>query len=343
MSMHPRTLITTISTCILLTIANASATPQADTSSATAAQKLAAMQFVDSTIKPLTLQAHCRITQMTEFISTKGMNAKWDTYRSTAADKPKGISFDKAYGIALQRVVSEHPTPDADVADPAAALAKEKAMVSKDWAAYENMQAKMLRVSSFIQTNGMMDDYMTWAKDKGVANTKAANARTAATDAKSSERLKANKAKYKARQRYLATHWDEAMHVMSLSNDSGYIMERNKGSVVADSHQYPYLDSQTEGVNLNTEDQSNGSLDYWGGSNYGGYSDPYYDVWGHHGGEALTGHDANGIHPAYARTADHRYPHAGSMGGLSTGDVPSVKWSGKPGPTFSTAGSHPAK
>ena len=341
--MHPRTLITTISTCLLLTIANASANNQADTSSATAAQKLAAMQFIDSTIEPMTLQAHTRITQMTEFISTKGMDAKWDTYRNTPADKPKGISLDKAYDIALQRVMSEHPTPDADVADSAAALSKEKALVTKDWAAYENMQATMLRVSSFIQTNGMMDDYTSWAKDKGAANAKAAMARATAADAKNSDAVTANNAKFKARQRYLASHWDEAMHVASLANDSGYIMERNKGSVVADSHQYPYLDSQTEGVNLNTEDQSNGSQDYWGGSTYGGYNDPYYDVWGHHSGAALTGHDANGIHPAYARSADHRYHSPGSMGALSTGDVPSVKWTGNPGPSFSTAAAHPVK
>ncbi len=341
--MHPRTLITTISTCLLLTVANASANQSADTSAATAAQKLAAMQFVDSTIEPMTLQAHTRITQMTEFISAKNMDAKWDTYRKTPADKPQGLSLDKAYDIALQRVMSEHPTPDADVANPSAALAKEKAMVTKDWNAYENMQATMLRVSSFIQTNGMMDDYMSWAKDKGAANAKAATARAAAADAKNSDAVKANNAKFKARQRYLASHWDEAMHVASLANDSGYIMERNKGSVVADSHQYPYLDSQTEGVNLNTEDQSNGSLDYWGGSNYGGYNDPYYDVWGHPSGAALTGHDANGVHPAYARSADHTYHGAGAMGALSTGDVPSVKWSGKAGPSFSTAGSHPAK
>jgi hypothetical protein len=341
--MHPRTLITTISTCLLLTIANASANQQADTSSATAAQKMAAMQFIDSTIEPMTLQAHTRITQMTEFISTKGMDAKWDTYRNTPADKPKGISLDKAYGIALQRVMSEHPTPDADVADSAATLAREKAMVSKDWTAYENMQATMLRVSAFIQTNGMMDDYTTWAKDKGAANAKAANARSTAADAENSDAVTANNAKFRARQRYLASHWNEAMHVASLANDSGYIMERNRGSVVADSHQYPYLDSQTEGVNLNTENQSNGSLDYWGGSNYGGYNDPYYDVWGHHGGAALTGHDANGLHPAYDRSADHRYQRSDSMGDLSTGDVPSVKWSGKAGPSFSTAGSHPAK
>lgn len=341
--MHPRTLITTIFTCLLLTIANASANQQADTSSATAAQKMAAMQFIDSTIEPMTLQAHTRITQMTEFISTKGMDAKWDTYRNTPADKPKGISLDKAYGIALQRVMSEHPTPDADVADSAATLAREKAMVSKDWTAYENMQATMLRVSAFIQTNGMMDDYTTWAKDKGAANAKAANARSTAADAQNSDAVTANNAKFRARQRYLASHWNEAMHVASLANDSGYIMERNRGSVVADSHQYPYLDSQTEGVNLNTENQSNGSLDYWGGSNYGGYNDPYYDVWGHHGGAALTGHDANGVHPAYDRSADHRYQRPDSMGDLSTGDVPSVKWSGKAGPSFSTAGSHPAK
>jgi len=342
--MHPRTLITTISTCLLLTIATASANRQADTSSATAAQKLAAMQFVDSTIEPMTIQAHTRITQMTEFISTKGMDSKWDTYRNTPSAKPKGISLDKAYGIALQRVMSEHGTPDAEVSNPADVLAKEKATVSKNWAAYENMQATMLRVSSFIQTNGMMDDYTTWAKDKSAANAKAATARATAADAKNSDAIKANNAKFKARQRYLASHWDEAMHVMSLANDSGYIMERNKGSVVADSHQYPYLDSQTEGVNLNTQNQSNGSQDYWGGSTYGGYSDPYYDVWGHHGGSDMIGHDANGLHPAYARSADHAYNNGpDSVGALKTGDVPSVKWSGEAGPSFSTAGSHPGK
>ena len=341
--MHPRTLITTISTCLLLTIANVSANQQADTSKATAAQQLAAMQFVDSTIQPMTLQAHTRITQMTEFISAKGMDAKWDAYRNTPSDKPTGISLDKAYSIALQRVMSEHPTPDADVVDADAAIAKKKAMVTKDWNAYENMQATMLRVSSFLQTNGMMDDYMTWAKDKGAANAKAAAARSAEANAKNSAAIQANNAKFKARQRYLASHWDEAMHVMSLANDSGYIMERNKGSVVADSHQYPYLDTQTQGVNLNTEDQSNGSLDYWGGSTYGGYSDPYYDVWGHHSGAALVGHNGNGVHPAYARSADHTYHGTDSMGALTTGDVPSVKWTGNAGPSFSTAGSHPAK
>ena len=110
-------------------------------------------------------------------------------------------------------------------------------------------------------------------------------------------------------------HWDEEMHLKGLANSSGYIMARNRQSIVADSHQYPYLDSQTEQVNLNTANEPFGEGSgyagsygpgYNDGSWYGGYADPHYDVWGFPGGHEGAG--------AYDRTHPPQY-HPGALSG----------------------------
>ena len=144
------------------------------------------------------------------------------------------------------------------------------------------------------------------------------------------------------------------MHVQSLKNDSGYIMERNRGSIVADSHDYPYLDSQDSPYSW-LQDTNYGAPngwggygggDYWGGSSYGGYSDPYYDVWGHEAPSDAAGkRAANDINHVYNRSETHNYhPGAHVPGAIDapSSELPSVKWSGD-GAHFSTTAEHPSE
>ena len=313
----------------------------------TPSQQLAALQLVDSTIQPMTLQAHTRITQMTEFISSKGMDSQWDTYRQTPSPKPKGIDFDAAYKIALQRVISEHAAPinDGSGQSVEADLAKEKQDIKKQWSEYEDMQAVMLRVSSFLQNNKLMSEYEAWSKDAAQKRGQEANRRIAAYNASNSEAASATEKKWQKRQQWIGSHWDEYMHVQSLKNDSGYIMERNRGSIVADSHQYPYLDSQDSPYSwLQDTDYGGGPYgDYWGGSTYGGYSDPYYDVVGGTPNVVNINRGGNDLHPAYDRTADHTYHQGPRVPGAMdapTTPPPAVNWSGE-GAHFSTAAAHP--
>ena len=344
--MHVKNPLFTIFSILILMIAGTTARAQ---DAGTPSQQLAALQLIDSTTESMTLQAHTRITQMTQFISAKGMDGKWDSYRQTPAPKPKGIDFDAAYKIALQRVMNEHAAPikDGNGESVNQALAAEKAKMKTQWAQYENMQATMLRVSSFLQNNSMMADYEDWSKDMAKKRGEEANKRVAAYNASNSEAAKATQKKWVKRQQWIGSHWDEYMHVQGLKNDSGYIMERNRQSVVADSHDYPYLDSQDSPYSwLQDTDYGGGPYgDYWGGSSYGGYSDPYYDVWG--GAPAMDGakRGPNDLHPAYNRNEDQVYHPGASMPGAMDAPKtapPAVNWSGK-GAHFSNAAAHPSE
>lgn len=345
--MHAKNPLAVLFSILCLAVAGTIAPAQ---DAGTPSQQLAALQLIESSIEPMTLQAHTRITQMTQFISAKGMDDKWDNYRQKPAPKPKGIDFAAAYKIALQRVQNEHAAPIRDSSGESVdqALAKEKARMKTEWSQYENMQATMLRVSSFLQNNGMMADYEEWAKGMAKKRGEEANKRIAAYNASNSEAAKNIHKKWVKRQQWIGTHWDEYMHVQGLKNDSGYIMERNRQSIVADSHDYPYLDSQDSPYSwLQDTDYGGGPYgDYWGGSTYGGYSDPYYDVWGHAPvGAAAIGRAANGISNMYNRNENHTYhpgAHMPEAMDAPTTAPPSVNWSGE-GAHFSNAAAHPSE
>ena len=344
--MHVKNPLSVIFSILFLTIAGNAVQAQDE---GTPSQQLAALQLVESSIEPMTLQAHTRITQMTQFISAKGMDSQWDSYRQKPAPKPKGIDFDAAYKIALQRVQSEHAAPikDASGGTVDQDLAKEKARMKTEWSQYENMQATMLRVSSFLQNNKMMSDYEERSKSAAKTRGEEANKRVAAYNASNSEAAKNTQKKWIKRQRWIGTHWDEYMHIQGLKNDSGYIMERNRQSIVADSHEYPYLDSQDSPYSwLQDTDYGGGPYgDYWDGSDYGGYNDPYYDVWGGAPRVPRAARRANDLHPAYNRNENHSYhPGAGVPGAMDapTTAPPAVNWSGT-GAHFSNAAAHPAE
>jgi hypothetical protein len=345
--MHVKNPLYALFSILLLSIAGTTAEAQ---DAGTPSQQLAALQLIESSIEPMTLQAHTRITQMTQFISAKGMDSKWDDYRQKPAPKPKGIDFDAAYKISLQRVQSEHAAPikDGRGENVDQALATEKARMKTEWAQYENMQGTMLRVSSFLQNNKMMADYEDWSKGMAKKRGEEANKRVAAYNASNSDAAKDIHKKWVKRQKWIGTHWDEYMHVQGLKNDSGYIMERNRQSVVADSHDYPYLDSQDSPYSwLQDTDYGGGPYgDYWDGSNYGGYSDPYYDVWGHKSADDAAAERAkNGISHIYNRSEDHTYhpgTHVPGAMDSPTTAPPSVNWSGE-GAHFSNAAAHPGE
>ena len=344
--MHVKNPLSVIFSILFLTIAGNAVQAQ---DAGTPSQQLAALQLIESSIEPMTLQAHTRITQMTQFISAKGMDSQWDSYRQKPAPKPKGIDFDAAYKIALQRVQSEHAAPikDASGGTVDQDLAKEKARMKTEWSQYENMQATMLRVSSFLQNNKMMSDYEEWSKSAAKTRGEEANKRVAAYNASNSEAAKNTQKKWIKRQRWIGTHWDEYMHIQGLKNDSCYIMERNRQSIVADSHEYPYLDSQDSPYSwLQDTDYGGGPYgDYWDGSDYGGYNDPYYDVWGGAPRVPRAARRANDLHPAYNRNENHSYhPGAGVPGAMDapTTAPPAVNWSGT-GAHFSNAAAHPAE
>ena len=269
-------------------------------------QQLAALQTMNRTVGPMLSQANARNMQMKAFLQKKNMTEAFATF-AKSAPQPKELSFEAGYKIAMQRAQSEQHTAISsdnkdDLQDNIAAT---KTMVQSEWAQYAKVHSENTVMSSFIQSNSMMPEYDSFSSNFSKQRSAEVQKRIDAENMKQSDAAKRIHAQFKSQQRYLMQHWDQEMHLMNLANSSGYIMERNRQSVVADSHEYPYLDSQTQPVLW--APQGGG---YWGGSWYGGHADPYYDVWGYPEGADMGGdYDA---HPALHRTETAHY-HAGAF------------------------------
>ena len=316
--MYAKNLLFTVLGC-LLALGLTTPTSAQDSSDTNAlAEQLAALQIMNSTVGPMITQANTRNQQMVAFIKAKNMESDWDAFNSSSkAPNPQSLTFDEGYKVALERVQKEQPVTKTDhsAEDLKSNISATKTLVQSEWSNYHNVHKMSVRLSAFLQSKGAMSDYETWSKTYSEKRAAEFQKRMNEENAKQSDAAKRIRSKFKAQQRYLMQHWDEEMHLKGLANSSGYIMARNRQSIVADSHQYPYLDSQTDQVNLNTANEPFGEGSgyagsygpgYYDGSWYGGYADPHYDVWGFPG-------DNDGDDP-YARTHPPHY-HPGALAG----------------------------
>ena len=282
-------------------------------------EQLAALQIMNHTVGPMLTQANTRNRQMLQYIGTKNMQSDWASYQKTAKT-PSNLSFDEGYKIALKRVKTEQPVTgnDASAEDLSRNIAATKSMVESEWNSYNTANTTARQMSAFLESKDSLTDYESWSKTYSQKRAADYTARAQAENEKEAAAAQRTSDKFKAQQRYLMQHWDEEMHLKGLADSSGYIMERNKGSIVADSHEYPYLDSQTEPVNANTVNEPFGrgsgysgsyGPGYYDGSWNGGYADPYYDVWG------FPGKHKDGD-TAYKRTVAPVY-HPGALEGAA--------------------------
>ena len=300
--MSAKNLLFTVLGCLLALGVSTTTSAQDSTDANDLSEQLAALQIMNRTVGPMLTQANTRNSQMTAYIGEKKLTNEWDAYQKTAPT-PSQLTFEAGYKIALQRVKTEQPVSKAgaSASDLQKSINATKDMVESEWTSYGTANAMSRQMSAFLESKKMLTDYESWSKTYS-------QKRAAAFQAKANAENKAEGAaaqkisdKFKAQQQYLMQHWDEEMHLQGLQNSSGYIMERNRQSVVADSHEYPYLDSQV-GSSVQSAPQG-GS--YFNGSWNGGYADPYYDVWGF-----PKGHK-NGD-TAYSRTVPPSY-HPGAL------------------------------
>lgn len=300
--MSARNLLFTVLGCLLALGVSTTTSAQDSNNANELSEELAALQIMGRTVGPMLTQANTRNGQMTAYIGEKKLSSDWDSYKKTASE-PAQLSFADGYKIALKRVKTEQPVSQsgASASDLQKSINATKSMVESEWNNYGTANNMSRQMSAFLESKKMLTDYESWSKTYS-------QKRAAAFQAKANEENKKEGAaaqkisdKFKAQQQYLMQHWDEEMHLQGLKNSSGYIMERNRQSVVADSHEYPYLDSQVGSQTQSTPQGSN----YFNGSWNGGYADPYYDVWGF-----PKGHKDGKT--AYARTVPPSY-HPGAL------------------------------
>lgn len=297
--MHARTPLFALLGIFFLLVVPMSVQAQDSNDTSELAKQLSALQTMNRTVGPMIANANSRKRQMNAFIEKKGLQAEWNSFAETAS-KPPELSFDEGYKVALQRAQTEQHTAvsNESASDLAGDISATKTMVQDEWSTYSGDHELNTQMTAFIQSKNLMPEYDTYTQTFAKQRASVIQQRINAQNEKESSAAKQIYAKFQAQQRYLMQHWDEEMHLKGLATSSGYILERNRRSIVADSHQYPYLDSQTQPVLW--APQGGG---YWGGSWGGGHADPYYDVNGFpNSASPPAAAQKYKVHPAYDRT-----------------------------------------
>ncbi|MEE2973233.1 MAG: hypothetical protein VX672_08905 [Planctomycetota bacterium] len=252
--------------------------------------ELDALDTVTDSLGPMRKDAQRRVELMTSFIQQSGMEDAWKSWTGTTEGKAfHGLSFQQAYQQALQEEKSRGgPKPSVDRETLAAEVQGQRTLAEGQWNTVNALHEQVGRMTAFLQSKNAMDSYMTFARK---ASTEKPQERPdAGTDRRSESsgitpaQRKANIAKYRAQQEKLRRHWDH-YHFTSGTGSlppGGPFRGNPQGNPIGeDPNQVGDVDPYIGAYPNSAVENEWYSGDYWGGSWWNGYADPYYDVYGY--------------------------------------------------------------
>ena len=284
--------------------------------------ELDAVDTMTDTIGPMRKSAELRLQQMTAFLKQSGKTndeVKWSTENPTTFH---ALSFQQAYAEAVKKQSTRGAAkPSSDDAD---LLSREvnaqKIMTQDQWSVVNKLHQQVQQRTAYIRSIKGMRDYETFAAEETKKRMASHTPAQPATDRRSEaggispEQRQANIEKYQNQQAALRKHWDNYHFTFATSDGpppGGPFANRNN-------------DSDDYGNNYDNDD-------YYDGSSYNGYADPYYDVWGRRHGiyPHERAREGDRIHQAYDRGHNPNAPIAPQS------DHPSS------GPAWPSAGAFP--
>jgi hypothetical protein len=251
--------------------------------------ELDALDTVTDNLGPMRKDAGRRVDLMKAFISSSGRMDAWKAWDGKTNGKAfHGLSFQQAYNQALtEEKARGGPKPSGDAETLAAEVQGQRTLAEGQWNTVNSLHEQVGRLTAFLQSQKAMNDYIDFAKKN--ANAKPPAPADAGTDRRSEdstispEQRKANIAKYRAQQEKLRRHWDHYHFTTGISAmpPGGPFRGNPRGNPIGeDPNQVgdynPYIGSYPNAAVENAWH----SGDYWGGSWWNGYADPYYDVYG---------------------------------------------------------------
>lgn len=273
--------------------------------------ELDALDTINDTLGPMRGGAQARVKMMTAFVTQNGM---LDAYKSFAASDQApafhGMTFQKAYEQALDQEKSRGlPKPSTtDTATLSSEVSAERTMVHSQWDTVNELHDQVAKMTAFLKSKDQMDAYIDFAR----ANADKPAAPDAGTDRRTDsqgltpEQREANIARYRAQQEKLRQHWDHYHFTTGVGGlpPGGPFRGNPEGNPIGQDPDVvgngnPYIASYPNPAVENAWY----SGDYYGGSWWNGYADPYYDVYGY-----PDGYDRARLHHAYNR-ARNAAPH----------------------------------
>ncbi|MDG1977712.1 MAG: hypothetical protein P8I44_04025 [Phycisphaerales bacterium] len=269
--------------------------------------ELDALDTMTDTIGPMRKSAEIRLQQMNAFLKQSGKTndeVKWSSDNPTTFH---ALSFQQAYSEAVKqqgsRGAAKPSTDDQDLLG--REVNAQKVMTKDQWSVVNKLHQQVQQRTDFIRSIKGMNDYEKFAAEatkKRMANHTPAKRET---DRQSEQggitpaQRQANIEKYQNQQATLRRHWDH-YHFTFATSDGPPPGGPFRGF--------------TEDANNQYGDENNGysydNDDYYDGSYYNGYADPYYDVWGRHHGiyPREAARDGDRIHEAYDRGSNPHPP-----------------------------------
>ena len=257
-----------------------------------------ALNSMTDSMGPMVTEAESRIKLMNAFIASKGLTDK--AAAAPAAEGSNafhGLSFQQAYQVALknQKMRGDADAPMSDTDMLQKEVAATQTMVHDQWNRVNKMHTQVANLTSFLQSQNMMDEYMKWSDSDAAAQVLKPKPITAATPRESSsggispEQRAQNIKNYQAQQELLRNHWANYHFTYSTAPARDPLYNNTTG--------HAYIA---------------GSGDYYNGNYWNGYGDPYYDVWGgypeNYGADRWRDAYRRGTNPRPAVSPGHGHP-----------------------------------
>lgn len=256
-------------------------------------------------------RAQRRIKLMTDFVASKSLNDKLTAFRTTWKPQVAPLSFQQAYSTAQQsEQLRGGVTPSSsDVDTLSAEVAATSTMVQQRWNSLNKQLRESQLLTSFLNGQKLMDEYHAFAQKNAAAVKAAADARAANQQNLEKERDAKHQASKQAALTYLQKQWDAQSHLANSGTNYNYGF--SQGASQAGPFSQTPGDAYTAGTGETPPNYAPvpvpTAYDYWTGTYFNGYADPYYDVNGFPQGYAL-GADA-GPGAAYRRMPDSNSPY----------------------------------
>lgn len=253
--------------------------------------------------------ANGRIELMTKFVSSKSLDGDLATFKQNWKPTSAPLSFQQAYQTALQaeqlRGGVSPSTNDIDVLS--REVAATTTMVHQQWNTLNTTRNQVQVLTQFLNEKKLMDAYHDFA----VQNAKTLQAQRDAKADKEAQMEKARDAKEQAARNaalaYLQRQWDAQSHAASSGTnyDYGFSQGASQAGPFSQTPSKAYTAGTGETPPVYPVDPYPGVFDYWTGTYFNGYADPYYDVYGMPAAAIGGGRTAAG---AYQRMADSSSP-----------------------------------
>jgi len=248
--------------------------------------EFAGLGLMNDTVGGMLPSAQKRVELLTAYLKAKALDGEYGSYQAPAFNA--GVTFSQALGAAQDEAKLSAPTMTEDHDTLAREVNAQMQLVQGSWNRLQTLRKQTWELTSFVRSKKLFDDYHTWAVKETSDEAAKAKADSDAKRAAADAAARNQQAQKSAAMQQLQQRWDKIPY----STGVDYHYQFSQGSE-ANGADFPWGNGSYSGDN------------YWNGSYYNGYADPYYDVWGGPGWVGGwgsywrgRGHGTGDFHPA---------------------------------------------